>query len=222
VSAVFFFIGTALFAYYAVNPDALPAAYADPASADKVFPWFIITVLPPGVTGLLIAAVFAAAMSTVSTSLNSSATVILNDYYQRFSKSVIGEKQSMRFLHVTTVVWGAFGTLIALAMTRAQSALDAWWTMAGIFGGGTLGLFLLGFVSRRAISKAAMIGVGCGVLVILWMTLSPDAGFLPDALQSPFHRFLVIVFGTVVIMVVGLVFTIVPGFKNQGIKPDRK
>jgi SSS family solute:Na+ symporter len=211
VSAIFFFLGTALFAYYAVNPGALPAVYADPGAADKVFPWFIITVLPPGVTGLLIAAVFAAAMSTVSTSLNSSATVILNDYYKRFARTAIGEKQSMRFLHITTVVWGVFGTLIALAMTRAQSALDAWWTLAGIFGGGTLGLFLLGFVSRRVVSKAAMVGVGAGVLVILWMTLSPDAGFLPQLLQSPFHRFLVIVFGTAVIMIVGLALTIFLG-----------
>ena len=219
VSAVFFFLGTALFAYYSVNPEALPAVYADPAAADKVFPWFIITVLPPGVTGLLIAAVFAAAMSTVSTSLNSSATVILNDYYQRFAKSVVSERKSMRFLHVTTVIWGVFGTLIALAMTRAQSALDAWWTLAGIFGGGTLGLFLLGFVTRRVVSRAAMIGVGCGVLVILWMTLSPDAGFLPDLLKSPFHRFLVIVFGTAVIMLVGLAFTIVPGSKPSTVLP---
>ena len=209
VSAVFFFIGTALYAYYVVNPGQLPEAYTTAGSADKVFPWFIITVLPPGVTGLLIAAIFAAAMSTVSTSLNSSATVILNDYYQRFSKSAVSEKKSMRFLHVTTVIWGVFGTLIALAMTRAQSALDAWWTLAGIFGGGTLGLFLLGLMSRRVMSKAAMIGVSSGILLILWMTLSPDAGFLPNVLQSPFHRFLIIVFGTAVVMLLGLVSTVV-------------
>jgi len=73
------------------------------------------------VPGLLLAAVFAAVMSTVSTSLNSSAT----DYFLRFSKKPKSEARSMRILHSTTVVWGVFGTLLALAITRAQSELDA-------------------------------------------------------------------------------------------------
>jgi SSS family solute:Na+ symporter len=220
VSAVFFFIGTALFAYYVVNPEQLPPEYAASGAADKVFPWFIISVLPPGLTGLLIAAVFAAAMSTVSTSLNSSATVILNDYFARFSKREIGEKRSMKILHLTTVVWGVLGTAIALAMTRAQSALDAWWTLAGIFGGGTLGLFLLGFVTKVVKSRGALVGVCCGVLLILWMTLSPHTVFLPEALRSPFHNFLIIVFGTGMVMGAGFVVSVlmnrVPASRSRG------
>ena len=210
VSAVFFFIGTALFAFYTAHPEQLPVAYRE-AAADRVFPWFIVTVLPPGVTGLLIAAVFAAAMSTVSTSLNSSATIILNDYYRRFANRSATESQSMRMLHGTTIAWGALGTLIALAMTRAQSALDAWWTLAGIFGGGMLGLFLLGMISRRVANRPALAGVGVGVVVILWMTLSPRMEGLPEALRNPFHSFLTIVFGTTAILAVGLVATALPG-----------
>ena len=205
LSAVFFFIGTALFAYYLVQPDALPPEYRDPARSDSVFPYFIVTVLPPGITGLLIAAVFAAAMSTVSSSLNSSATVILNDYYQRLVRPAATEQQAMRFLYCTTVIWGVLGTVIALAMTHVRSALDAWWLLAGIFGGGTLGLFLLGFLSRRASGRAALIGVAAGVTVILWMTLSPRWAGWPEALRSPFHGFLIIVFGTAAILGVGYV-----------------
>ena len=74
VSVLFLFIGSALFAYYTAQPDLLPAALQGEAMADKVFPHFIVTELPPGVTGLLIAALFAAAMSSVDTSINSSAT----------------------------------------------------------------------------------------------------------------------------------------------------
>ena len=207
VSAIFFFLGTALFAFYATHPGALPEAYQDPAAADRVFPWFIITSLPSGITGLLIAAVFAAAMSTVSTSLNSSATVVLHDYFLRFSKKPTSELRSMRILHSTTVVWGVLGTLLALAMTRAQSALDAWWTLAGIFGGGTLGLFLLGFMSRFSTNRAAISGICTGVPIILWMTLSPRWDFLPPEVQSPFHSFLIIVFGTASILAVGLTVT---------------
>ena len=203
LSAVFFFIGTALFAYYTANPEQLPAMYQDPARSDSVFPYFIVTVLPPGITGLLIAAIFAAAMSTVSSSLNSSATVMLNDYYRRYVRRDASERQSMMMLYVTTVVWGALGTLLALAMTKAPSALDAWWLLAGIFGGGTLGLFLLGFLSHRASGQAALAGVAVGVAVILWMTVSPRWAGWPPGLRSPFHGFLIIVFGTATILAVG-------------------
>lgn len=208
VSAIFFLIGTALFAYYATRPEALPEAYQGAAQADRVFPFFIVTALPAGVTGLLIAAIFAAAMSTVSTSLNSSATIILSDYYKRYFRKNSDERGDMRALYVTTIVIGILGTCIALGLTKVASALDAWWLLAGIFGGGTLGLFLLGFLSRRATNLAAIIGVSVGVILILWMTLSPKAGdWLAASLRSPFHSFLIIVFGTATILLVGLVAT---------------
>ena len=85
VSAVFFLIGTALYAYYKVYPDLLPADIAQ--KADYVFPYFIVHELPVGVTGLLIASIFAAGMSTVATSVTSSSTIILTDYYKRFRKN---------------------------------------------------------------------------------------------------------------------------------------
>ena len=203
LSALFLFIGTALFAYYSAHPASLPDGLGDPARADWVFPWYIVTVLPPGVAGLLIAAIFAAAMSTISTCLNSSATIVLSDYYRRYVNREATERQSIRVLRVTTVAWGLAGTGAALAMTRVRSALDAWWTLAGIFGGGMLGLFLLGFLSRRATGRAALGGVAAGVLLTLWMTLSPRWAAFPAALRSPFHEFLVIVFGTAAVLAVG-------------------
>jgi SSS family solute:Na+ symporter len=205
LSAVFFFIGTALFAYYTAHADALPAAFRDPARSDSVFPYFIVTVLPPGITGLLIAAIFAAAMSTISTSLNSSATILLGDYYRRYVNRAATEGQSMRVLYGATVLWGVLGTGIGIAMTTVRSALDAWWSLAGIFSGGMLGLFLLGQISRRATGRAGLMGVAVGVLVILWMTFSPRWGVVPEALRSPFHGFLTIVFGTAAILLVGLI-----------------
>ncbi len=207
VSAVFVFIGTALFAFYSAQPDLLPETYRAEGMADRVFPYFIVTQLPPGVTGLLIAAIFAAAMSTISTSLNSSATLLLTDFYQRYLRPEAGERESMWVLHLGTLIWGLLGTGIGLAMINVQAALDAWWTLSGIFAGGMVGLFLLGMISRKASNPAAATGVLLGVLVIVWMTLSPACETLPEPLRSPLHSFLTIVAGTLTILLVGLLVT---------------
>ena len=207
VSAVFFFIGTAMFAYYVTQPEALPAVYREPGKSDSVFPWFIVTALPSGITGLLIASIFAAAMSTISSSLNSTATILLNDYYSRFVNREATERQKMRVLYLTTIVVGAIGTGIGVAMISVKSALDMWWMLAGVFGGGMLGLFLLGYLSRRTNNRAAITGVSAGVLVILWMSLSPKWTGALAAFKSPFHGFLTIVFGTLAVVLVGLLVT---------------
>ena len=207
VSAVFFFIGTAMFAYYTTHPELLPEAYRYPSKSDSVFPWFIVTALPSGITGLLIASIFAAAMSTISSSLNSAATILLNDYYGRFVNSQATERQKMRVLYLTTIVVGVIGTGIGVAMISVKSALDVWWMLAGVFGGGMLGLFLLGFLSKRTNNRAAIAGVSAGVLVILWMSLSPKWTGALAAFKSPFHGFLTIVFGTIAVVLVGLLVT---------------
>ena len=207
LSALFFFIGTALFVFYTTHPEALPEVYRDPGKSDSVFPWFIVSVLPPGVTGLLLASIFAAAMSTISSSLNSSATIFLNDYYLRYVNREATEDRKMRTLYVATVVVGAAGTALGLAMINVKSALDAWWMLAGIFSGGMLGLFLLGFLARTANRPAAVAGVTVGLLVILWMSLSPRWDGPLAAWGSPFNGLLTIVFGTASLLVTGLLVT---------------
>ncbi len=209
VSLVFFLIGTALFAYYKVMPDALPEALHDPNKADQVFPYFIVKGLPTGFTGLLIAAIFAAGMSTVATSLNSSATVFLTDYYKRYKKDKVTEKASMKVLYLSSFFISIFGIGIAVALINVESALDAWWKLASIFSGGMLGLFLLGAFVKRITSKGAVIGVIAGLVIIIWMSLSPYLLTEPDAVAyaSPFHGFLTIVFGTVAIFFVGFLST---------------
>jgi SSS family solute:Na+ symporter len=216
VSAMFLFIGTALFAFYTVQPDLLPAAVGAADKPDAVFPHFIHRQLPTGITGLLVAAIFAAAMSTVDSSLNSSATLILADIYQRYFRKNAGQRESMRVLRLTTLVWGALGTRIALSLVihDVQSALDVWWKLSGIVSGGMLGLFLLGLISRRANNPAAVTGVVVGVLGIVWMTLSLFPSLWTEATQpfrSPLHSFMIIVVGTLSILLVGLVVSRLTG-----------
>lgn len=199
LSALFIFIGTELFSYYTARPDLLPVTLKSANMADKVFPYFIVTGLPRGIVGLVISAIFAAAMSTVSSSINSASTLILTDFYKRYSKKEPDEKKSMRILRISTICWGLLGTGMALAMIGVSSALDAWWRLAGIFSGGMLGLFLLGYFSRKAGNMAAAVGTTLGILVILWMTFSPG---MNSILASPFHSFLIPVIGTLTIFLV--------------------
>jgi SSS family solute:Na+ symporter len=235
VSAVFFFIGTGLFAYYQVHPEDLSlirqqvaeqqllqqgidtghkeyaskvlermSAMTDKDIGDKVFPYFIGRMLPPGVRGLVVAAIFAAAMSTISTSLNSSATLLATDWYQRYMNPLTSEKQFMLVLYISTVLWGVLGTGLALLLIHVTSALDTWWILSGILGGGMLGLFLLGLISRKANNPIAAVAVTLGLLVIAWMTLSPRIKTWPVYLQNHFHSFLIPVFGTLTILMAGL------------------
>ncbi len=209
VSLIFFYIGTALYSYYTAQPDLLPAELKLPGTGDKVFPWFIATGLPSGVTGLLIAAIFSAGMSTVSTSLNSTATIILSDYYKKYINKQASEKSSMKVLYVSSFVTGILGIIIALSLTGVASVLDAWWSLASIFSGGMLGLFLLGFISNKTRKIEAVTGVITGVILIIWLSLSPvyfTEGRLL-AFKSPFHSNLTIVFGTMTIFLVGFVIT---------------
>ncbi len=207
VSVIFFYIGTGLFAYYTAQPELLPPELHQPGKGDMVFPFFIVNVLPVGLTGLLIAAIFSAGMSTISTSLNSSATIILTDYYRMYINKNASERASMTVLYLSSAVIGFFGVLIALSLVGVESVLDAWWALASVFSGGMLGLFLLAFLSKKVRRIDAIVGVICGVLVITWMSLSPltfNEGPLV-AFRSPFHANLTIVIGTLVIFLVGFI-----------------
>jgi SSS family solute:Na+ symporter len=148
VSFLFFVIGTSLFSYYTAKPELLPANLHNMSQADKVFPFFITHGLPAGLSGLVIASVFAAGMSTISTSVNGTATIVLVDFYKRYINPSSDEKKSMKVLYLSSVVFGVLGISVALAMISVKSALDAWWMLASIFSGGMLGLFLLIFCKK--------------------------------------------------------------------------
>ncbi|MFP4367750.1 MAG: sodium:solute symporter [bacterium] len=209
VSLLFFLIGTGLFVYYQVYSEALPTEFLEAGMSDSIFPYFIVNVLPAGLTGLLIASIFAAGMSTISTSLNSSATVILNDFFKRM-KSAGNEKESVKVLYLSSVVISILGIIISFYIIRVESALDIWWNLAGIFSGGMLGIFLLGYFTRKVKNVAAMIGVVLGLLVIIWMSLSPVyfTGDL-EKFQNPLHSYMTIVVGTMVIFFTGLLLTVI-------------
>ncbi|WP_157605315.1 sodium:solute symporter [Schlesneria paludicola] len=204
LSAAFFFIGTALFVLYVhQRPGEIPVG----TKPEGVLPYFIGHELPPGVMGLVLAAVFSAAMDS---NLNCCATLYLCDIHRRYLRPNASERESMMALHASTLVMGALSILTALGITQINSAaLDIWWKLVGILSGGVLGLFLLGVLSRRATSFHAAIGVIFGAVVIVWMTFSPIWKTRLEAnnmawLVSPFHDNLILVVGTLTILLVGL------------------
>jgi len=196
VSALFLFIGTALYAFYQLNPHLLSQGI----SGDRVFPYFIVNQLPAGLTGLLIASLSAAAMSSVDTSINSSATILLTDVYKRIVNPSASEARQMQFLRIVTVVLGIAGTGTALLMISIKSALDVWWNLAGMFSGGMLGLFLLGAISRRTAAPQAGIAMVAGLLTITWASVSRNWSEFNNVL----HPFMTAVIGTLVIFIVGI------------------
>lgn len=217
VSFVFFLIGTSLYSYYTAMPDALPAEYLADGMSDRVFPFFIVNNLPAGFTGLLIASIFAAGMSTISTSVNSSSTVILTDYYKKYVKTPITDKISMKVLYTSSFAFSIIGIIIGVAMINVESALDAWWKLASVFSGGMLGLFLLGAFVKRVNVRGAIIGVILGLIAILWLSVSPmiftEAPM--NKFASPFHGYLTIVIGTMIIFFTGFLATIWNSEKKQ-------
>lgn len=203
VSLLFLFIGSALFAYYQSGAGVLPTELQDVTKADRVFPYFIVNQLPAGFTGLLIASIFAAGMSTISTSFNSAATVFLTDYYQKYTQTEITDKKKMMVLYGASIVISIIGIGIGVAMINVKSALDTWWKLASIFSGGMLGLFLLGVFSKHKNVKGALIGVSVGLLMILWLSIS-EMIFGADTLGAQLHTYLTVVLGTSAIFIVGM------------------
>lgn len=241
VSALFLFIGTALFAYYEMHPSDTEEVRVIVAQqklmqagvstdspdyqqqlqqkaeelteaqlGDRVFPHFIASNLPQGARGLLIAAVFAAAMSTVSTSLNSSATLVMSDFYKRLWKANATEVESVGVLRGATIIWGALGTAMSLMLVRlTESALDVWWLLSGVLGAVIIGLFLLGLMVPAIRNKGAILILAVAMALIAWMTFSKSP-YWPESLAtyaSPFNPFLVIVIGPCVMIVLGWLVT---------------
>lgn len=214
VSALFLFIGTALFAYYSVHSGKLPADLRGAANADRIFPFFIVTQLPVGVRGLLIAAILAAAMSSIDSSLNSSATVCVIDFYRRYLRREAGDRQSLLAMRIVTVALGILGTAAALAMIKAKSALDVWWQISAIFGGGMLGLFLLGLLIKRAGHISAFCGVIVSVAVIAWATFARGESWA--WLECPFHKHLTGLLGAGSLLVVGAALSVLVSQRGNG------
>jgi SSS family transporter len=168
---LFLVIGVILFVYY--KDLALPP----PKPADRIYPQFIWNSLPPGIAGLVIAAILAAAMSNLSAALNSLASTTVMDFYRRMSHSQRSDADWLKLARRVTLVWGAVLFGIAVLAQGVQSVLEAGLAIASVVYGALLGVFLLGVLTRRVQEKAAMTGMVAGLLVMIYVRTSTGIAF---------------------------------------------
>jgi len=162
--ALFLTVGIMLWAYYRVPS----ATFGRP---DRIYPTFIVTRMPHGISGLLIAAILAAAMSNLSAALNSLSSSVIMDFYARLRPQA-DETTKMRLSRLATLAWALvlFG-LAVIALHKVGRVVEVGLQIASVAYGALLGAFLLGVLTRRANQIGAMIGMLCGFAVELYLWL---------------------------------------------------
>lgn len=167
IGFIIFFEGATLFAFYQQRGRT-------DIETNQVFIRFVIDELPVGFRGFLIAALFAAAMSTISSVLNSLTTVYLSDFYNRFWS----REASVPLARTVTLVIGLFSTGLACFGGRLGNILEAATSIINFFGGALVGVFLLGMLSKNAGPKGALTGFAAGFLVVLAVATLTDISYM--------------------------------------------
>jgi len=177
-------MGVALWVYYQQFPGRLGLAESD---YDKIVPYFAVSQLPSGISGLVIAAIFAAAMSSFDSGLNSLAAALTVDWYARLGPGDRDSPKALIFAKRLTYVLGAAVTLTALLVywTGIKSIIDASNKYLGFFGGALLGIFLLGALTRRAKPLPTVIGALLGVASVFTIEMIQSSA-TDSALVHPY------------------------------------
>lgn len=163
-SLLFFFMGTAIWAFYQANPTHLVEGVPN----DAIFPYFIANELPVGVVGLIVAGLLAATMSTLSGSINASAAIVERDFHHPLRPDAT-EKQRLAVGRWASVISGTIATVMAiyLATLEVRSLWEKFIELTALFGGAFPGVFALGLLTRRASAVGAIAGVIASIATIL-------------------------------------------------------
>jgi len=209
VWTLFMFIGTLLFVYYQVYSNALPADIRP----DAVFPYFIMTKLPIGVTGLVLAALIAAAISSLDSDLNCLAAVGVDDYYKRLRPKSTDTQQL--WVGKVIVFFSGIASLIIASIYVSlgdEGVLGIVFGLYSIFSGGIAGLFLLGLLSKRANKEGLYIGLVACVLFTAYAVLSSSAFTISGEkkllldlgrFNFPHHKYMLGVYSHLIVLIVG-------------------
>ncbi len=198
----FMLIGTLVWAYYQLSHEALPGAINQ---ADKVFPYFLATKIPPGLAGIFMASLLSAAMSMLSSDLNALSVVGVEDYYHKLRPHA-SDRQRLFVGKLIVAVCGLLAVLIGVVIAwKSERVLSLYFTVSSIVAGGLAGLFLLAFLCPRANPQGATIGVIACLVFTTWGTLTSGANpaWRLGAFSYSLHPTLIGVFAHIVLLVVG-------------------
>jgi solute:Na+ symporter, SSS family len=214
--AFFFFVGTCVFVWYQVHPDPEVANL----EADQVFPYFILTQIPAGLAGLTIAGVLAAAMSSLDSSINAIATVTTVDLLKPYLARGRDDQFYLRMARWIAAAAAALmigGAMLFISIEK-ESMNDLSWIVASVFGGCLVGLFMVGFFTRRVDGFSAMTALVVSILINVYLGFSL-AGWLPEAITVPVHSYWVgiIVNLTFVVVAYGVSLFRGPGKELKGL-----
>ena len=175
VWTAFMLVGTLLWCYYQLSRDSLPAHLFDNGGkviSDQVFPFFLTTRIPDGLAGIFMAALFSAAMSTMSSDLNCLSAVGVEDYYCKLRPHA-SDRQRLAVGRIIVAVCGLVAVGIgALIAWKSESILSLYYAVTSIVSAGLAGMFLLAFLSRRANKQGLWIGIVTALLFTAWATLT--------------------------------------------------
>lgn len=159
-------MGLSIFAYFHAHPEKFDAG----STIDQIVPLFVIQGMPHGAVGIVIAAIFASAMATVASGMNSVATIFTVDFYERWFPKA-GDKNNLFMMRTSTFVAGGLATLIALWLTtlNLKSIMVTWNIVSSLLGGGVVGIFALGMFSTKANSGGAICGSILSILIGLYV-----------------------------------------------------
>ena len=167
---LFLVVGVMLFAYYMA-----PSAHF--GRADRIYPTFIVSRMPHGISGLLIAAILAAAMSNLSAALNSLSSSTIMDFFVRMRPQT-DERKRIQLSRLSTIVWACILFILAvLCLHRVSRVVEVGLQIASVAYGALLGAFLLGILTRRANQPGAIAGMLCGFATELYLWLRTPVPF---------------------------------------------
>jgi len=222
VWALFMLVGTSLFVYFHYHPDPQVQEFINQGKPDKVFPYFIARVIPTGLSGLLLAGLFSAAMSTLDSSMTTLSTLAITDLYFRFFPAK-DEKKNLLLSRALMLFWGIFGMGIALAMIKVGTFLEFYFRLFSILGGSIVGLFALGLFSKTAHSRGAWLGVAVGLVITFWGSLSyPGINSEKLAgLKFPWEPMMIGVIATGGVIILGWLFSVILPRRKGEFPPEK-
>jgi len=208
--AFYMFIGTSLYVFFQEFPTIeATEMLSGVRKAEQVFPYFILNFLPPGLTGLVIAAALAAAMSSLDSSINAISTVGIVDIYRRHIKPGENDKH---YLQMAWIIAGGaalfmMGGAFILNASKTKTLQDTVTILSSITGGGLLGLYLLGFFTKKGNAKSVWIGLILTTLFTIW-TILAKRGMVPDWMNVPFDLYYTGLIGNIIMFSVAFMVAV--------------